>query len=664
MLRCLNPRCQKVYADGSTLCTNPVCRCLLPEATVAGRYRIETLIGIGGMGAVYRVSDTFEMTQVALKVLSIAYQQIDRETAIERFRREARYAHQLHHKNIVPVINFGSDGDILYLVMPLITGGTVKSLLKGDHPLPIAQAQQYLNDLANALEAVHAHPLQIVHRDIKPSNLLLHQDDGRLVVTDFGIARTMQHEKPLTQRGWSLGTEHYIAPEQEQGKAEPASDIYAMGVVAYQFMTGLLPFQAVVRSHAPELPPPSTLNSWLPASVDAVVLRAIETDPRKRFQSAREFADALNTALTTEASHDATAPTIPDPTSIPTLPNSTNVPSNANVLVRIVVPENPCPSCGRENRSSSRFCRYCGHNVDETSQLQMETCDVGYASDIGRGAQENEDMLLVAQGLGINLAPPPHSFGLFAVADGLRGKQNNEGDVTPAKPIHVKGREASRLGIETLADMVLPLLATTGRSLSQATPQNVHIAVANTRTMQVKRPPTSVLEQWLQDGVRQANQVIYHCNADYETAMGSTMTAVLVHNHRLYVAHVGDSRAYHFSSATGLHCLTHDHTLAGDLVVAKLLQPDEVYKSAKRNKHQRYLGNTYHVQIDVFQQDVEPNDIVLLCTDGLWNMVRDKQIEDVLAQGGDVKVLAHMLVETANNNGCEGNTSAIVLRVL
>lgn len=265
MLRCLNPRCQKVHPDGSTLCTNPKCRCLLPEVIVAGRYRIETLIGIGGMGAVYRVSDTFEMKQVALKVLSIIYQQTDEETAIERFRREARYAHQLQHKNIVPVINFGSDGSILYLVMPLITGGTVRALLKGERPLPIAQARHYLNDLADALEAVHAHPLQIVHRDIKPSNLLLHQDDGRLVVTDFGIARTMQQEKPLTQRGWSLGTEHYIAPEQEQGKAEPASDIYAMGVVAYQFMTGLLPFQAVVRSHAAELPPPSTLNTWLPA---------------------------------------------------------------------------------------------------------------------------------------------------------------------------------------------------------------------------------------------------------------------------------------------------------------------------------------------------------------------------------------------------------------
>ncbi len=655
MPRCLNPRCRRMCADGSTRCTNSACLCLLPEAIIAGRYRIETLIGIGGMGAVYRVSDTFEMKQVALKVLSITYLQTDEETAMERFRREARYAHQLQHKNIVSVINFGSDGDILYLVMPLITGGTVKALLKGEHPLPIAQARQYLNDLADALDAVHSHPLQIVHRDIKPSNLLLHQDDGRLVVTDFGIARAMQKEKPLTQSGWSLGTEHYTAPEQEQGRAEPASDIYAMGVVAYQLMTGLLPFQAVVRSHAAELPPPSTLNTWLPSSVDAVLLRAIETDPRKRFQSARAFADALNDALDIEASPDASAPTIA---------TLMSVPGDENILVRVVVSENACPTCGRENRVSSHFCRYCGHNLEETSKLQMEACEVGYYSDIGRSAQENEDMLLVAQGLGINLSPPPHSFGLFAVADGLRGKQNSSETIASAKPPHVKGREASRLGIETLTDTVLPLLATTGRLASQATPQNVQVSMRTTLAMQAARPPTAILGQWLQDGIRQANRVIYHCNADYETAMGSTMTAALVHNHRLYIAHVGDSRAYYFNTTTGLRCLTQDHTLAGDLVVARLLQPDEIYKSPKRNQHHRYLGNTYQVQIDFFQQEVEANDLVLLCTDGLWNMLRDKQIEDVLAQSKDVQSLAQELVESASKSGSEGNTSAIVLRVL
>src|SRR5260370_33706702 len=276
---------------------NPFCQCLLPDAVVAGRYRIETLVGLGGMGAVYRASDTFEMQQVALKVISTTASNMETVIAVERFRREARYAHQLHHKNIVPIYNFGQDGTLLYLVMPLITGGTLKGMLKSEQPLPVALAQRYLNELADAIDAIHAHPQRIVHRDIKPSNLLIHQDDGRLVIADFGIARAMQKERPLTQGGWALGTEHYTAPEQGQGNAEPASDIYSMGVLAHQMLTGLLPFQAIVRSRPATLPPPSELNPSLPPAVNAVIFRATETDPAQRYSPPRALAHPLNDAL-------------------------------------------------------------------------------------------------------------------------------------------------------------------------------------------------------------------------------------------------------------------------------------------------------------------------------------------------------------------------------
>src|SRR6266576_270969 len=250
MPRCQNPRCRTDYPPGTYRCTNPHCQCLLPDAVVAGR-----------------------------------------------FRREARYAHQLHHENIVPVLNFGQDGTLLYLVMPLIAGGTLKGMLKSEQPLPLPLAQRYLNELADAIDMIHAHPQNIVHRDVKPSNLLIHQDDGRLVVSDFGIARAMQKERPLTQEGWALGTEHYTAPEQGQGNAEPASDIYSMGVIAYQMFTGLLPFQAIVRSRAAELPTPSQLNPLLPQEIDAAILRATDADPGKRYSTAREFADAVNKAI-------------------------------------------------------------------------------------------------------------------------------------------------------------------------------------------------------------------------------------------------------------------------------------------------------------------------------------------------------------------------------
>jgi serine/threonine protein kinase len=646
MPRCPNPRCQLDYPPGTTQCTNPFCQCLLPEAVVAGRYRIETLIGMGGMGAVYRASDTFEIKQVALKVLSLIHSTMDTATAVERFRREARYAHQLHHPNIVPVLNFGQDGNLLYLEMPLVTGGTLKGLLKSEHPLPTQQALNYVKDMAAALDAVHAHPQQIVHRDIKPSNLLIHQDDGRLVLADFGIARAMQQEKALTQRGWSLGTEHYIAPEQEQGKAEPSSDIYAMGVVVYQMFTGLLPFQAVIRSRATELPMPSALNHALPPAVDPVIMCAMDIEPDKRYKTASAFAETLEDALKTEII--ASAPTI-TATRVAT--------SSANIIIRIMTPENPCSMCGRENRSSSRFCRHCGHSLDETAPVVSDICQIGYVSDRGRQAVDNEDMLLMVQGLCINLAPPPRPFALFAIADGLL---NPQGKVAG-------GHEASRLAVETVADVLVPLLAGSSRSHSQLTPGNAtpgRSRQAAGGTSRITPPTEAVLGHWLQDAVRQANQVIYHCNADYDATMGSTLTVALMYQYHLYVANVGDSRAYHFNPKQGLRCLTRDHTLGANLVAANLLQPDELYQSTKRDQHYRYLGNNYQMPIDLFQCAIELGDHILLCTDGLWHMVRDERLQqEILAHGGDAQTVARSLVDVANDAGGHGNVSDIVVRV-
>jgi serine/threonine protein kinase len=614
----------------------------LPEAVIAGRYRIETLLGLGGMGAVYRASDTFEMQQVALKVISTASRTMDEATAVERFRREARYAHQLKHKNIVPVLNFGQDGSLLYLVMPLVTGETLKNLLKPEKPLPLAQVQRYLHDLAEAIDAIHAHPQRIVHRDIKPSNLLVHQEDGRLVVVDFGIARAMQRERPLTQSGWALGTEHYTAPEQSQGRAEPASDIYSLGVVAYQMLTGLLPFQAIVRSRAARLPCPSELNPLLPGAVDDVVLRAIDNDPGKRYPGARAFVQALDAALQVPAS-----------TSEATRIEGS---ASANVLVRAIIPENPCSSCGQENRRSSRFCRRCGHRLDDTSPLVVDVCQVGYASDTGRKyvAETNEDMLLIVQGLCANLTPPPRPFGLFAVADGLRDQQGKSAG----------GHEASRLAIETVADVLLPLLATPLAATAYTPPGGYGSAI--TRPGQGSRPPVlpdSTLEHWMRESVRRASQVIFHCNADYETSMASTLTMALVYKRRLHIVSVGDCRAYHYRPSGGLSLLTSDHTLAANLVQAHLLQPDEVYSSAKNKQLYRFLGQSSQVQVDYFTSEVEVNNLVLLCTNGLWHMLRDARLQELLARGGDSQKLARTLVDEANLAGGEGNISVILVRI-
>ena len=642
MPRCPNPRCQIDYPSGTTQCTNQFCQCLLPEAVVAGRYRIETLMGMGGMGAVYRASDTFEVQQIALKILSLVQNAMDASVAVERFRREARYAHQLQHKNIVPVLNFGQDGKFLYITMPLITGGTLKALLKPEQPLPIHQAQSYLNDLAAAIDTIHNHSQQIVHRDIKPSNLLIHQDDGRLVVADFGIARAMQQEKPLTQRGWSLGTEHYIAPEQEHGKAQPASDIYAMGVVAYQMFTGILPFQAVVRSPTPGLPPPSTLNPALPSAIDPVILRAMEIEPGRRYRSGQAFADALNDALSPD--NDIWS----DLTVANTLSATIVGQNNANIIIRTLIPQNPCSQCGRENRGTSRFCRHCGHTLGDTSPLVSEAYPVGYVSDIGHRAKENEDMLLIVQGLCVTLPLPPHPFGLFAVADGLQGTQGKSAG----------GHEASHLAIETVADVLIPLLSTPPPAPSQTA--SLSPGGNNRQTGHTgPKPPASqtILGQWTLDAVRQANQVIYHCNADYDTTMASTLTVALTYKQRLYIANVGDSRAYYYSPKKGLQNLTQSHTL----VISTTKDSPNAPNDIQRNQY--YLGYNYRVPIDMLQCEIETDDIILLCTDGLWHMVIDERIQEILSLGGDPQKLAATLVAAANQAGGEGNVSAVVVRI-
>jgi eukaryotic-like serine/threonine-protein kinase len=643
MPRCQNPRCRTDYPPGTYRCTNPHCQCLLPDAIVAGRYRIETLLGIGGMGAVYRASDTFEMQQVALKIISAATSNIDSAVAIERFRREARYAHQLHHKNIVPVLNFGQDGTLLYLVMPLITGGTLKGMLKSEQPLPIPLAQRYLNELADAIDEIHAHPQNIVHRDIKPSNLLIHQDDGRLVVTDFGIARAMQKERHLTQEGWALGTEHYTAPEQGQGNAEPASDIYSMGVIAYQMFTGLLPFQATVRNRSAQLPAPSELNPLLPQIADAIILRAMDTDPAKRYRSSRAFADALNETLKSVSQLGT-----------PTLFATEN---NANIIVRTIIPENPCSECGQENRSSSRFCRRCGHKLDDTSPLVTEVCQVGYVSDTGRRyvAEDNEDMLLIVQGLCANLVPPPRPFGLLAVADGKRGPQGKS----------VAGHEASRLAIETVSDVLLPFLATPLPSSSYSTQGNKpQVSWTNNAGVihQSTLPPEKVFEQWMGESIRRANQVIYHCNADYDTHMASTLSIALVHKRHLYISSVGDSRVYHYSSEDHvLRCISTAYTTASNSSLAQ--QTELVDTSPIVQTAHSYLGLDTRIPIDYFHTQAKLNDLLLLCTNGLWQMLPDKHIKEILAQDGDPQKLARILIDEANLAGGDGNVSVIVVGI-
>jgi serine/threonine protein phosphatase PrpC len=168
----------------------------------------------------------------------------------------------------------------------------------------------------------------------------------------------------------------------------------------------------------------------------------------------------------------------------------------------------------------------------------------------------------------------------------------------------------------------------------------------------------------MEEASRRANLVTYHCNADYETSMGSTLTVVLVYKRHLYVTSVGDSRAYHYSNQDkALKCITTDHTLAANTVQANPLDPGKRRTNSKGNRLYRFLGQDTRIQIDYFHQPVELHDLVLLCTNGLWHMLPDTHIKEILSQGGDPQKLARILVDEANLAGGDGNISVIVVGI-
>jgi serine/threonine protein kinase len=281
---------------------------------------VEQLIGRGDVSVVYQARDLRLKRAVALKALRA----FSNEQARARFINEAELAAALDHANILAVLDFGQDGPITYLVMPLMTGGTLEDVMgQYQGPLPAPTAAAYFRQLASALDYAHSHPRKILHRDVKPSNVLIHPGDGRLLLTDFSIARALEAERRLTAAGLALGTPNYAAPEQMRGHPVQASDQYAAVVVLYEMLTGRLPFTATTvmeqtRQHLYEPPPPpSSVNAALPAEVDGIVLHALAKDPTKRFRTVTACADALEAALALTPKPKAAAAPVSAPAPLP-----------------------------------------------------------------------------------------------------------------------------------------------------------------------------------------------------------------------------------------------------------------------------------------------------------------------------------------------------------
>lgn len=265
------------------------------------RYELLERIGGGGMALVYRGQDRLLNRKVAVKVLRQQY--VNDEEFIRRFRREAQAAASLSHPNVVSIYDVGQEDETHYIVMEFIDGKTLNDLIKERAPIPVEEAIRISAQICDALD--HAHINQIIHRDIKPHNILIGKN-GRVKVTDFGIARAADASQ-ITQTGSVVGSVHYFSPEHAKGTLTGAqSDLYSLGIVLYQMLTGRLPFLgespiSVALKHLQEdVEEPRKVNPLIPQSVENIILKSMRKKPEERYRSAKEMLEDIETCLQPE----------------------------------------------------------------------------------------------------------------------------------------------------------------------------------------------------------------------------------------------------------------------------------------------------------------------------------------------------------------------------
>ncbi|KQS09883.1 protein kinase [Curtobacterium sp. MCLR17_007] len=258
--------------------------------TFGGRYQLSSRVAIGGMGEVWQATDLVIGRTVALKILKDEY--LGDPGFLERFRAEARHAALVNHEGIANVFDYGEEDGSAYLVMELVPGEALSTMIEREHTLPVDKVLDIVAQTANALQAAHA--VGLVHRDIKPGNLLI-TPDGRVKITDFGIAR-IADQVPLTATGQVMGTVQYLSPEQASGHpASPSTDVYSLGIVAYECLAGRRPFTgesqvAIAMAHINEQPP--ALPGDIPEPVAALVMSCIAKKPADRPATAANLARA------------------------------------------------------------------------------------------------------------------------------------------------------------------------------------------------------------------------------------------------------------------------------------------------------------------------------------------------------------------------------------
>lgn len=262
---------------------------------LANRYQLLQTLGSGGMAVVYRAKDLTLERYVAVKILRPDFSKD--EGFRKRFHQEAKAAANLSHPNIVTVHDFGFDGDRLFIIMEYVPGTNLKSMIREQGKLPLDKALDLI--VQAALGIGYAHRAGLIHCDIKPHNMLV-SPDGRLKVTDFGIARALTTILPEEKNTYVWGSPQYLSPEQATGYSpSPASDVYSLGVVLYEMLTGKLPFYSkdaseLTRMHKEVIPiSPRNLNPEIPLSVDQIILKVLSKEQTSRYRTADQFGRVL-----------------------------------------------------------------------------------------------------------------------------------------------------------------------------------------------------------------------------------------------------------------------------------------------------------------------------------------------------------------------------------
>jgi eukaryotic-like serine/threonine-protein kinase len=437
---------------------------MTPEAPQRiGQYEVLDTIGRGGMASVYRAYQPSLDRLVAIKVIAASL--ASEPEFMDRFRQEALTAARLRHSNVVVVHDFGEQDGVPYLVMEYVTGRSLAELL--DDGVPMDRAVDYIAQVAAGLD--YAHQRGVVHRDVKPGNVLV-DDEGRVVLVDFGLARMMESAQHLTLAGGVVGTPEYMSPEQASGRTtDHRTDVYSLGIVAFELLTGTKPFSAetplgVLLKHVQEPVPTLRLpNLQVALALDGALKKALAKDPDERYQSAGAFARALQNALTSAGGPGAPLPPpmverdlnaarhVPMPAPEP--PSRLYIPPQIAQQIAQAqtppeatppAPEPPpveappirtCPSCGTHVPPEASFCPHCFYlmpfetdsrpePVVERLELVVSLQRYGLRWD-GEGLQRARDQVRLAitsyLDAGWQLVTPLDAPGVLAQAPSARG---------------------------------------------------------------------------------------------------------------------------------------------------------------------------------------------------------------------------------------------------